>query len=222
MSQRTDPDRDLEAPGEPPCSDTADPIVLGQTFNGFVYPAGADQTTTPTQTAIGVLFCAALLDSNGYKGTLDLSFTANVPTAEFPDPDRYRSASGTLLHEMIHAVDTNTYQDQRNSDLFSDNNAAYGFNRCALLAEKSQAQALVNPDGYRIFAEMSMSSATRWGSPKPPTAAAPPSKKRSLVGRDEPRLTVAQRRSPGALLGPPMSDAGAIEMDYAGQLGWPS
>lgn len=209
----------VEPPNERPCSTTANPPILGQTFNGFVYPAGAGLGTMPTGRAIGVLFCAALLQSNGYKGTLALSFSANVPSADFPDPDQYRSASGTLLHEMIHAVDTNTYQDQKNEDLFGDDNAAYGFNRCGLLAEKAQSQALVNPDGYRIFAEMSMSSGTRWGAPKPPGASAPPSKKRSL-GLDRPRLTIAQRRAAGALVGPPMSAAGAMQMDFASHLGW--
>jgi hypothetical protein len=128
----------------------------------------------PSGYATVVLFCTELLDAKNFMGTLASGFQANIPSADFPDPDKYRSASGTLLHEMIHAIDTNTYQDQRNtnfdSDIFPDGNAAYGFNRCALLSQKYQSKALINPDGYRIFAEMCMSSATSWGMPKPPNA----------------------------------------------------
>lgn len=224
MSQPADRNRDLEPTGERPCSPEVRPPTLGQTFNGKIYPAGADVTALPTGTAKAILFCTALLDSNGFKGILSSGFAATDPEEKFPDPDKYRSASGTLLHEMIHAIDTDKYQDQRDPDLFKDNFAAYGFNRCAALAKTSQSKALVNPDGYRIFAEMCMSSDTRWGAPKPPKAVTPPpSKKRSLVSRDAPRLSAAERRAAGPLLGPPMSDAGAMKMDYlADHLGWSS
>jgi hypothetical protein len=185
----------------------------------------ADITTLPTGTATVILFCTELLDANNFKGTLASGFQANDPSADFPDPDKYRSASGTLLHEMIHAIDTGTYQDQGNDqvgdNIFPDSNAAYGFNRCALLAQTHQSNALVNPDGYRIFAEMCMSSNTRWGMPKPPQAATPaPGRKRSVIGRDAPRLSLGERRAagPGGHVPGPLdsADAGAMRLDYLG------
>lgn len=45
----------------------------------------------------------------------------------------------------------------------------YGFDKCVNLADKNQAAALINPDNYRIFAEMSMSPATRWVAADPVT-----------------------------------------------------
>ncbi|KAI1320667.1 hypothetical protein F5Y16DRAFT_82452 [Xylariaceae sp. FL0255] len=185
-----------QAPNMAPCSapPAGTPPTLAQTFNGMVYPAGSGLGATPTGTAKGILLCTTLMDSNGYRGTLPAGFSATLPSPDFPVPDQYRSAAGTLIHEMIHATDPGKYQDQKDSSLFGDNNAAYGFNRCALLATKAQSQAFVNPDGYRIFAEMCMSPNTRWGAPKPPNTAAPPGKKRS-IDRDGPRLNVAQRRT---------------------------
>ena len=47
-----------------------------------------------------------------------------------------------------------------------------------ILAKNNQAQALVNPDNFRVFAEMVTSPDTRWGIPTPVGQAAPPGKKR--------------------------------------------
>lgn len=55
-------------------------------------------------------------------------------------------------------------QDQRDPS-FKDGIAAYGVSKCMYLAKNQQAAALVNPDNYRIFAEMSMSPKTVWQPP---------------------------------------------------------
>jgi hypothetical protein len=44
---------------------------------------------------------------------------------------------------------------------------SYGFNKCVELAKDNPANALINPDNYRLFAEMSMSPATVWTAAKP-------------------------------------------------------
>ena len=41
------------------------------------------------------------------------------------------------------------------------------FNQCLNLANTNPAGALINPDNYRIFAEMSLSPATKWKAPPP-------------------------------------------------------
>lgn len=45
---------------------------------------------------------------------------------------------------------------------------AYAYVRTFLLATKEQAKAFINPDNYRVFAEMSMAHPkTRWAAPNP-------------------------------------------------------
>jgi hypothetical protein len=41
------------------------------------------------------------------------------------------------------------------------------FNQCLNLADTNPAAAAINPDNYRIFAEMSMSPVTKWKAPPP-------------------------------------------------------
>lgn len=44
---------------------------------------------------------------------------------------------------------------------------ARGFTKCTLLAQNSPSKALLNPDNYRVFAEMSFASGTRFGATSP-------------------------------------------------------
>jgi hypothetical protein len=48
---------------------------------------------------------------------------------------------------------------------------AYAFNECVNLANTEPATSLINPDNYRVFAEMSMSPVTKWTAKKPGAAA---------------------------------------------------
>ena len=41
----------------------------------------------------------------------------------------------------------------------------YGFVESKKLAERDSAAAIINPDSYRVFAEMSMSPETKWNAP---------------------------------------------------------
>ena len=41
----------------------------------------------------------------------------------------------------------------------------YGFVESKKLAEGNTAAAVINPDSYRVFAEMSMSPETKWNAP---------------------------------------------------------
>lgn len=55
------------------------------------------------------------------------------------DPDMYRSASGTLLYEMVHAINQDGYVDQKDKDLFGQGVAARGYTKCATLAKNNQS-----------------------------------------------------------------------------------
>jgi hypothetical protein len=172
----------------------------------------------PGQDVRGVLICFSNFN-NDYSATLAQGFTSS--TTE-PNPDTVRSVAGTILHEMVHVVDINRFQDQRDSTLFGDNKAAYGFTRAAWLSFNDQSVAVNNPDNYRIFAEMAMSPTTRWGSPVPPGRSLPPAvppqnAKRSVIEREEPRRTVMERRT-----SPNPRALGGVQMNYAGELGWAS
>jgi hypothetical protein len=196
-----------------PCSASN---LLGQTFRGSYQPGNGGAA----QDVSGVLICFPNFPAN-YEGTLTLGFTPAGGSGA--DPDSVRTVAGTILHEMVHVLNTGVYQDQRNPTLFGDDNAAYGFTRAAWLAKNDQEDAQRNPDNYRIFAEMGMSPGTRWGAPKPPgktLPAAPSTKKRagvSVVERDEPKRTALERRT-----SPNPRALGVVQMNYAGELGWDS
>lgn len=51
----------------------------------------------------------------------------------------YRSASGTLLYEMVHAINQDGYVDQKDKDLFGQGVAARGYTKCATLAKNNQS-----------------------------------------------------------------------------------
>ena len=76
-----------------PCTDG---LTLGQTFRGDYLSNGN------TQEVVGIIFCTNQF-TPAYKGTLTLGYSV---TGDFPNPDTYKSASGTILHEMIHAINT--------------------------------------------------------------------------------------------------------------------
>lgn len=77
-----------------PCTDGK---TLGQTFRGNYM--SNDQILGSVN---GILFCTNQFTSD-YHGMLNLDYsTSGSP----PNPDDYKSASGTILHEMIHAIDT--------------------------------------------------------------------------------------------------------------------
>jgi hypothetical protein len=139
---------------------------LAETFIGNVFPAGS---TTSTGTVTGILFCAKLLQGSAQVPYGTLANPLNAPDAS--NPDQYRSAAGTLLHEMVHAIDPTRYRDQTSPGSIGTGRNTYGVNPCMALADTNQASALLNPDNYRIFAEMSMSPGTRWSMALPPGAA---------------------------------------------------
>ncbi|KAF4470858.1 hypothetical protein FALBO_2230 [Fusarium albosuccineum] len=135
-----------------PCTDGE---TMGRTFRGQYVSNGK------TEEVVGILLCTNQI-SNDWKGALSLGYS---PGGSDPNPNDYKSAAGTALHEMIHAVDMNKYLDQT-SPHFGEGKVAYGFNRCYYLAMTEPKIALMNPDNYRVFAEMCMSPATRWVAPK--------------------------------------------------------
>ncbi|KAF4963514.1 hypothetical protein FSARC_8481 [Fusarium sarcochroum] len=134
----------------------------GQTFMGRIQVGKEEKKVIP-----GILLCANRMRTDEKlkkkKGVLTLNY--DVP-GENPNPDDFSSAAGTILHEMVHAIDTNTYQDQR--DPIFKGQAAYGFSRCYYMAKERLEDAFKNPDNYAVFAEMCMSPETRWKMPQSP------------------------------------------------------
>ncbi|KAL4947909.1 hypothetical protein BDW69DRAFT_189757 [Aspergillus filifer] len=139
-----------------PCEDGK---TAGQTFRGQYLSStvSGDQYTE----ILGILICTNQITPSRYKATLDLGFTVSGNKGVSDD---YKSIAGTILHEMVHATNVDKYQDQFNV-AFPDGYAAYGASRAMYLATHDQQAALVNPDNYRIFAEMSMSPKTAWQAP---------------------------------------------------------
>ncbi|KAK0099299.1 hypothetical protein ONS96_008530 [Cadophora gregata f. sp. sojae] len=76
---------------------------------------------------------------------------------------------------MVHVVGLSRYLDYADGPLEADpKDMNYGYTKCVNLADKDQAAALINPDNYRLFAEMSMSPKTEWVAADPVPAAANP------------------------------------------------
>ncbi|KAF4975546.1 hypothetical protein FZEAL_7692 [Fusarium zealandicum] len=138
-----------------PCTDGE---TMGRTFKGRYISSNGQ---VPDELLVGILFCSNQFGSD-WKGALTLGYPTE---GKDPDPNHYKSAAGTILHEMIHAVDMNTYLDHT-SPHFAEGQVAYGFNRCYYLALSEPKRALMNADNYRVFAEMCMSPATTWGAPR--------------------------------------------------------
>lgn len=52
-----------------------------------------------------------------------------------------------------------------NAYTLTGDDPAGGFSSCVNLAKTNLLRALINPDNYRVFAEMSMSPSTSWRAP---------------------------------------------------------
>ncbi|RDW92916.1 uncharacterized protein DSM5745_00238 [Aspergillus mulundensis] len=141
-----------------PCGESN---LAGETFTGEYMSSTAGGTVQYTQTT-AILLCVQ--NQLMYKPTLELGFTVSDNKGI---ADEYESVSGTIVHEMVHALNTHMYWDQTHPDFPNDGLPGYGFDKCMILATKSPQQALVNPDNYRIFAEMCMSPKTEWQPAEP-------------------------------------------------------
>ncbi|KPM46356.1 hypothetical protein AK830_g185 [Neonectria ditissima] len=138
-----------------PCTEGAEQSYAGKTFT-------ATQVIGDTRTDfVGIILCPNVWENDGLKvfATLDEGYGAEKEAPnQYPYIGHYNSISGTLLHEMVHVVGR-----VRENKKWED--PGVGFKLATKLAKDSQTTALINPDTYRIFAEMSMSPATRWGMP---------------------------------------------------------
>ncbi|KAI1778975.1 hypothetical protein F4818DRAFT_437776 [Hypoxylon cercidicola] len=144
------------ASSERPCHETQLPKYEAKTFTATQY------INEQPSSFVGIILCPERYKENKITvvPTLDQGFTATPSNGnKFASPNDYISLVGTLVHEMVHVVGRSqgtTYTDQ-----------AYAFNKCFELGKSNQAAALINPENYRVFAEMSMSPKTKWG-PKNP------------------------------------------------------
>lgn len=74
------------------------------TLNGHI--AVTDNTgdvIDRVENIVAVVLCTRLLTQFGFKGVLPIDFE---PDEDKPNPNNYGSAAGTLVHEMIHAIQT--------------------------------------------------------------------------------------------------------------------
>ncbi|KAH8765138.1 hypothetical protein BGZ57DRAFT_857273 [Hyaloscypha finlandica] len=140
-----------------PCTEKDEkgkPLYVAKTFaTTQVIDNGVEGQAPVSTEFIGIILCSTEL----VKAVLEPGFAATDPTPEKPSPDKYISLSGTLVHEMVHVVGRS-----RNTNYDDGQPPRYGFNLCTDLANTDQNKALIMPDNYRIFAEMSMSPATKW------------------------------------------------------------
>ncbi|KAH8666485.1 hypothetical protein BX600DRAFT_511414 [Xylariales sp. PMI_506] len=142
-----------------PCTDGS---TIGRAFTALQYQSVAGVDIIPTEIK-AFLLCTNQLPS-AMQGTLSEGYTTSDSK---PNPDDYRSVSGTIIHEMMHLL-SNSYYDKESADFPDDadiGQVAYYAARCGYLALKDIASAITNPDNYRIFAEMAFSPSTRWGAP---------------------------------------------------------
>ncbi|KAH8664518.1 hypothetical protein BX600DRAFT_550542 [Xylariales sp. PMI_506] len=133
----------------------------GRTFNAVVYTGNVRTEYN------GVILCPNQWAPDGITAvpTLALNYpTSPAPGAKRPSAQDYNSIAGSMLHEMAHIVAraqgpavATTWAQELGSC----------FDKCYDLARKDP-RALTNADNYRVFAEMSMSPATKWGAPPKP------------------------------------------------------
>jgi hypothetical protein len=72
-----------------------------QTFDDSVTP-----TAVTEREVSGILFCAVNFERDNRKGILRLGYPTTAEEGEVaPDPDHYASASGGVLHELMHHAD---------------------------------------------------------------------------------------------------------------------
>ncbi|KAL1835378.1 hypothetical protein VTJ49DRAFT_6913 [Mycothermus thermophilus] len=136
---------------KPICSDN----MLGSTSSGHREVTNEAGMVVDRQTVHTIILCLGL--HTRQPATLSADYTPAV-SSRFGNPDDYGSAAGTLLHEIFHTL------GEGYDDKVIHGNFAYRYSNAVSLAQTRQADALYNPDNYRIFAEMSMAhSKTRWG-----------------------------------------------------------
>ncbi|KAK4240187.1 hypothetical protein C8A03DRAFT_31755, partial [Achaetomium macrosporum] len=143
------------------CAVDSSGITLGQTLRGYMPVLNAQGEVIDRVDVNVIVFCMRNHLAR-LKGVLGLNYKPS--DGLFPDPDKYSSGAGTILHEMFHLLGLD-FADKE-SEYFSG--PAYGYARVVKLAEKDQEDAFKNPDNYRVFAEMSMADpSTRWAATKP-------------------------------------------------------
>ncbi|KAE9365572.1 hypothetical protein N431DRAFT_518986 [Stipitochalara longipes BDJ] len=135
-----------------PCTETGKNAYSGKTFTAQRFLNGV------VTEFVGIILCTN--QQEGLKGILTQGFTTTADTAT---PNKWLSASGTLVHEMAHVVG-----HARGQTWIDD---SYYFDECVNLAQTRPADTLKNPDNFRIFSDMSMSPTTEWKAPNPAPAA---------------------------------------------------
>ncbi|PMD33048.1 hypothetical protein L207DRAFT_590119 [Hyaloscypha variabilis F] len=128
---------------------------IGKTFDTVqkIIKTGENEGTAVEETFLGMILCPS--QHPGFP-TPNAILKQNFQPPKPPVSDFSTSVAGTLLHEMAHVVGRSKKINGRWAD------QASGFNQCVSLAKSKPDQALINPDSYRIFAEMNMSPATEW------------------------------------------------------------
>ncbi|KAH6886289.1 hypothetical protein B0T10DRAFT_550072 [Thelonectria olida] len=144
-----------------PCTEVTE-IYTGKTLDVVRFVDNNDREFT------GIILCPNVFAEATVNGeprpipvvpTLAKGFaTEKKGSNKYPYAGDYNSISGTLLHEMTHVVG-------RFRDKMKYPDPATGFQEGNELAKKDLAAALINPDTYRVFSEISMSPNTRWGMP---------------------------------------------------------
>ncbi|KAI5457549.1 hypothetical protein BGZ63DRAFT_394954, partial [Mariannaea sp. PMI_226] len=145
----------LEPNSPKPCTESPGSNYVGKTFSAF-------QVINGVQTEfIGMILCPDGWAKDGLTvyPALDIGYQATkTGSNKYPYIGSYNSISGTVIHEMTHVVgrvrDNKKYLDP-----------AVGFILAVDLGKEDVNRALINPDSYRLFAEMSMSPDTEWGIP---------------------------------------------------------
>lgn len=150
---------------------STDQPLLGETLRGQFRSTTGPNGATQVNNVVGILLCVRNLEKQvtedkRLKAVLPLGYDTGTFVKPGPDPDTYSSVPGTIVHEMVHFRDWNYYKDQT---LDNNGETAYRYARAATLAKQaaSSDKYLRNPDNYRVFAEMCMSPATRWGAARP-------------------------------------------------------
>ncbi|KAM7185429.1 hypothetical protein V8F20_011801 [Naviculisporaceae sp. PSN 640] len=147
-----------------------DPTLMGENLIAKIDLPDAGGNLVPRRITAIILCPENHTPGRIRAGVLPLDYATDE---ERPDPDKYRTASGTILHEMVHAVDPDTYEDQA-SRARPPNFAgvAYGYDKSWMLAQNERNVCFVNPDNYYVFAQMSLANKkTRWSAPKNPNKA---------------------------------------------------
>jgi hypothetical protein len=83
---------------------------MGETLRGQ-YRTTVGPNLVQTNDVLGIVLCVENLQNyianKGWKATLPKGYDTGTFVKPGPDPDAYSSASGTLVHEMVHFRDWN-------------------------------------------------------------------------------------------------------------------